>query len=145
LNLDKIKNGDFAAEELIDTEAKKKQCTLGEYDGHSVIIKKGKFGLYVTWGDNSKPLKGLGNRPIENITFNEVKPYLEEGSNFIREISSTLSIRKGKTDYLYYKTSKMKKPSFYDLSKFFKETKEDYRTCNINVLKEWIKKTYEVF
>jgi len=143
--LDQIERGEFTVDQLVDAEEKKKQCVLGEYEGHPVTVKKGKFGLYITWGENSKPLKSLGNRPLENITMNDVKPYLEEGSNIIREISSTISVRRGKTDYLFYKTSKMKKPQFFDISKFYKETKEDYKTCSITVLKEWIKNTYQVF
>jgi hypothetical protein len=140
-----VESGQLTVEDMVDTEVKKKKYILGEYEGHPVILQKGKFGLYVSCGEKNKPLKGLGNRPLENITFDEVKPYLEEGSNLIREISSTISIRKGKTDYLFYKTPKMKKPQFYDLTKFHKETKEDYRTCNLNVLKEWIKTTHDIF
>ena len=140
-----VESGNLTVEDIVDTEVKKKKYILGEYEGHPVILQKGKFGLYVSWGEKNKPLKGLGNRPLENITFDEVKPYLEEGSNLIREITSTISIRKGKTDYLFYKTPKMKKPQFYDLTKFYKETKEDYRTCNLNVLKEWIKTTHNIF
>lgn len=142
--MDQVERGEFTVDELVDTEAKKKQCVLGEYEGHPVTVKKGKFGLYITWGENSKPIKSLGNRPVENITMDDVKPYLEEGSNIIREISSTISVRRGKTDYLFYKTSKMKKPQFFDISKFYKETKEDYKTCSITVLKEWIKNTHQI-
>ena len=59
-------------------KAAKTQYILGQYNGKDVILRKGKFGLYISWGENSKTLKELGNRPIENITFDEIKKYLEE-------------------------------------------------------------------
>jgi hypothetical protein len=87
----------------------------------------------------------LGNRPIENITFDDIKKYLEEGSNLIREINSSLSIRKGpKGDYLFFKTGRMKKPVFYDIKSFINETSEDYKICDITILKSWITEKYDV-
>ena len=108
-------------------------------------MKKGKFGLYITWGENTKNLKEFGNRPIENITFEEVQKYLEEGSNLIREVSASVSIRKGqKGDYIFYKTAKMKKPQFFDLKNFYVDVKEDYKICNITILKSWLNEKYKI-
>jgi hypothetical protein len=118
---------------------------LGQYEGTDVVLSKGKFGLYIKWGNNSKNLKEFGNRPIENISFDEVKPLLEEGSPIIREITQYLSIRKGpKGDYLFYKNNKMKKPSFYDIKSFVTDTKDDYKICDIVILKSWIKDKYNI-
>jgi len=123
----------------------KSSYTLGQHEGHDVILKKGKFGLYITWDKNTKTLKDLGNRPIENITFAEIKKYLNEGSNLIREINSNISIRKGpKGDYLFYKTPRMKKPKFYDIKSFVTELSEDYKTCDVNVLKSWLSDKYDI-
>ena len=132
--------------DIIDNnKTNKSQYILGKYNGNDVILKKGKFGLYISWGENSKNLKELGNRPIENITFDEVKKYLEEGSNLIREINSTTSIRRGpKGDYLFYKTPKIKKPQFYDIKGFSLEMGEDYKICDITILKSWISEKYNV-
>ena len=59
-----------------------------------------------------------------------------DNSKIIRTINISLSIRKSKRgDYLYYKTSKMKKPKFYSLDDF----KEDYKTCSLDSLLEWSK------
>jgi hypothetical protein len=56
-----------------------------------------------------------------------------------------MSIRKGpKGDYLFYKTSKMKKPQFYNITDFYKEEKIDYTKCEISILKAWIKTKYEI-
>jgi topoisomerase IA-like protein len=43
-----------------------------EYQGLPLSVKKGKFGLYAAWGKNTKSLRPLGNRPLENITYEEV-------------------------------------------------------------------------
>jgi len=146
LDLKLLEKGEYKAEDVIDTnKTTKSQFILGQYNCDDVILKKGKFGLFVSWGKNSKTLKELGNRPIENITFDEVKKYLEEGSNMIREINKDLSIRKGpKGDYLFYKNNKMKRPQFNDIKSFTNETKEDYKICNINILKSWIKEKYNL-
>jgi DNA topoisomerase-1 len=141
-----LEKGAFTAEDIIDTnKTTKSQYILGQHNGKDVILKKGKFGLYISWGENSKNLKELGNRPIENITFDEVRKYLDEGSNMIREISSSLSIRKGpKGDYIFYKTSKMRKPEFKDIKPFVSETKEDYKICDITILKSWLSDKYGI-
>jgi DNA topoisomerase-1 len=141
-----IENTDCVIEDIVDTSAReKKQYILGNHNGKDVILKKGKYGLYISWGENSKTLKELGNRPIENITFEEVQKYLEEGSNMIRDISQSLSIRRGpKGDYLFYKTSKMKKPEFKEIKSFINETKLDYKICDITILKSWIYEKYNI-
>ena len=147
IDLNKLENGECELNDIVDTGKKQNtQYILGQYQGNDVILKKGKFGLYISWGENSKTLKNLGNRPIENITFNEIKPYLEEGSTFIREINSSLSIRKGpKGDYLFFKNSKMKKPIFHDIKCFVNETNENYKICDITILKSWINQKYNIF
>jgi len=146
VDVHKIENGDYMVEDIIDlTRTTKAQYILGKHDGNDVILKKGKFGLYISWGENSKTLKELGNRPIENVTFEEIKKYLVEGSNLVREISKDISIRKGpKGEYLFYKTSKMKKPAFYDIKNFTIEMKENYKICNLTILKSWINDKYNI-
>jgi DNA topoisomerase-1 len=131
-------------EDLVDAKkSAKSQFILGQHNGHDVILKSGKFGLYISWGENSKTLKELGNRPIENITIDEVRKYLDEGSNLIREISPSLSIRRGpKGDYIFHKTTRMKKPSFYDIKSFAADTSEDYKMCDMVILKSWISEKY---
>jgi DNA topoisomerase-1 len=112
-----------------------------------MYIKKGKYGTYAEWvsetGETNRVSisKSVGNRPLENITYEEVLPFLEEGSNMVREISSDVSIRKSKKgDYVFFKTSKMKKPKFFALKGF----EEDYKTCHMDVLKSWLKETFNI-
>ena len=146
VDIKSLEKGEFKAEDIIDnSKIVKTQYVLGQYEGVPVYLKKGKFGLYISWGENSKTLKELGNRPIENITFDEVKVFLEEGSNLVREISTNVSIRRGpKGDYIFYKGARMKKPQFYDIKAFANETKENYKICDINILKLWIKEKYNI-
>ena len=146
INMSKLENGEYELNDIINTEKNpNSQFILGQYEGKEVILRKGKFGLYITWGANSRNLKELGNRPIENITFQEVKELLEKGTNIVREINSTGSIRKGpKGDYLFYKTTKMKKPQFYDIKNFICETNEDYKICDLTILKSWIEEKHNI-
>jgi len=146
IDVTNLESGAYSVEELVDTnKTAKSQFILGQHNGKDVILRKGKFGLYISWGENSKTLKELGNRPIENIAFDDVKKYLEEGSNLIREINASTTIRRGpKGDYIFYKTTKMKKPNFYDIKPFALETSEDYKICDIVILKSWIQEKYNI-
>jgi DNA topoisomerase-1 len=146
IDITQLKSGELELDEIVETnKIANIQYNLGKYEGKDVILRKGKFGLYASWGDNSKTLKELGNRPIENITFQEVIEILGKGSGIIREINSSLSIRKGsKGDYIFYKNSKMKKPSFHDIKRFSIETGEDYKICDIVILKSWINEKYNI-
>jgi len=146
LDLDILEKGGYKLEDIIEKMTSNK---IGKYQGEDLIVRKGKFGLYVTWGDNSKTLSCFGNRPVENITFEEVFIILEKDGvldpdksvGFLREITPNISIRRGKYgDYIFYKTSKMKTPKFLKLNGF----KEDYRNCEKITIKMWIKETYNV-
>jgi DNA topoisomerase-1 len=148
IELKQLEEPGCKVEDIIDTKksaSKNSSYILGQHEGHDVILKKSKFGLYISWGTNSKNLKELGNRPMENITLDEVQKYLNEGSPFIREIDANMSIRKGtKGDYLFYKNSRMKKPQFYDIKSFEKETSKDYKICDKAILKSWIHEKYNL-
>jgi DNA topoisomerase-1 len=59
-----------------------------------------------------------------------------------RVIGSDASIKKGKYGYyIYYKTTKMKKPRFLKLDGF---TGGDYMKCELQVIKDWFVKTYQI-
>jgi DNA topoisomerase-1 len=142
IDIHKLENGEYRSEDIIDKNHKKSEYNLGKYNNHDVILKKGKFGLYISWDKNSKTLKELGNQPIESITFKDVEKYLDEGSNIIREVSDNITIRKGaKGEYIFYKSAKMKKPQFYNLNGF----EGKYQICSLDILKAWIKETYKIY
>ena len=142
IDIHKLENGEYKLEDVLDTNHIRSEYNLGKFEDHDVILKKGKFGLYISWDKNSKTLKELGHQPIESITFKDIEKYLNEGSNIIRKISDNITIRKSaKGEYIFYKSSKMKKPVFFN----FKGFEEDYKICNINILKNWLKETYKIF
>jgi len=155
IDIQKLENGEYTLDELIDKSSL--FIILGDYQDQSLTIRKGKYGLYASWGNKSKNLSCFGNRPMENISFEDVKEILDkecasEGelteisetkqgyvSNIIREVSNNISVRSGKFgDYIFYKTPKMKKPMFSKIGGF----KGDYKSCHIDILKNWIKQEY---
>jgi len=148
IDLKRLEQGKYTLDELVLPA--NSSLPIGEYQGSPVYLKKGKFGLYASWsnvqGPISKSLSSLGNRPPENITWLEVLPLLEEERKQIiptalRTITKDLSIRTGKFgDYLFYKTEKMKKPTFLKLHGF----KENHMECPIDVIKEWVETTYKI-
>jgi len=153
INLELLEKGEYKLVDLIDNEVKNKiasHVSIGKYHGDDLYIKKGKYGIYANWGENNKSLSYFGNRPIENITYEEVLKILMKDeidgkpaktSNIIREITANISIRKGEYgEYLFFKTAKMKKPIFYKLNGF----KGDYKNCNIDILKNWIIDEYKI-
>jgi DNA topoisomerase-1 len=142
IDLQKLENGEYLLEDVL-SQAKKKQVSqikLGVFQNNDVILRKGKFGLFLTWGENTKPLKELGNRPIESITFEEIEKYLCEGGNIVRNISENISIRKSdKGDYIFYKTNKMKKPKFFPIKDF-----KNYKTSPLKELTLWLYENYKI-
>lgn len=164
IDMEKLKNGKYKLEEILDENKSGKDVPIGKYEGKDLYVKKGKYGLYATWGSETKSLKCFGNRPIENIEYTELVKILteykkyksENGSgsdsdnskngktknpNVVREVSRNISIRKGKgNDYIFYKTKEMSQPKFFKLNEF----KEDYKTCDKKVLKSWIKEKYDI-
>ena len=157
IDLNKLKQGEYAITDVVDLQ-KKASIVLGKYREEDLILRKGKFGIYVNWGTNSKSLSSFGNRPLDNITYDEVVVILDSlvggtgtgtdpdsipsvKSNIIREITDNISIRNGQYgDYIYYKTTKMKKPTFYKLNGF----QEDYKTCHTTIVKNWIMDVYQI-
>jgi topoisomerase IA-like protein len=156
LDLEKLKKGEYSLDELLDI----KNSELGTFQEKEVLLKNGRFGPYVEWGDKKVSVKSIA-KDLNEITLEDVLPYIDENyhkkeggnadgtgepirtlapiKNLIRIINTELSVRKGKFGaYLYYKTAEMNKPEFYSLSKF----KVNFNKCDLEVLKEWIFKTY---
>lgn len=174
LDIEKLKRGEYKLDDLVDANtintspnSKPNENNLGKWEvstqpnnndqqQHDIIIKSGKFGIYAVCGEMKKSLKCFGNRPISNITLEEVVPILFGGtgttsetqqsnphSKIVRHITETLSIRHGKYgNYIFYKTQKMKKPRFISLNGFkgnvIEETEDNVRkwireNCHIDV------------
>lgn len=141
INLIKLEAGEYTLEDIIEESKKSTDRILGQHEGEDVILKNGKFGLYIVWGKNNKSLKCFGNRPIENISFEDIVKILEKEGNLLREVSQNITIRNGKFGaYIFYKTSKMKKPMFFQLTGFT----NDIKLCDVNTIKEWLEEKYKI-
>jgi DNA topoisomerase-1 len=123
---------------------------IGKYKGEDLFIKNGKYGIYVQWGTNKKSIKEQFDKvSIEKIAYLDVLKFLEKDNlldptkpvGLVRELADNLSIRTGKYgDYIYYKKPRSKKPDFFKLVGF----KSDYKTCDKELLINWIKLTYKI-
>ena len=140
IDLDKLRNGEYLLEDIVEDNNLNKK--LGLYKDKEVFLKKGQYGLYIVWGDNKKSINEIKIKETD-IVLKDVIELIENtiNTNFVREITEDLSIRKGKYgDYIFYKTKKMAKPKFLKLNAF----KDDYKKCDINTIKDWINKTYKM-
>lgn len=140
-----------------ENEKKEKKFTskkIGKYNNEIMTLKRGKYGLYVVWGENKKSLNNM-DKEVDEITLDDVITYINrpvtvtsqiqtsssDNPNMVRYINNDMSIRKGKYgDYIFYKTKTMKTPKFLSLSKF----KGDYKTEPVNKFITWVRETYEI-
>jgi DNA topoisomerase-1 len=145
INIEKLKNGEYKLDEIIETKEDNNKL-LGSFKDNNVYLKYGKFGYYLEWGEVKKSLKYVKiNVPIKNIELDDAINVLQNAessdNSLVRKIDDKLAIRKGKYgDYIFYKTEKMKRPLFFKLNGF----DEDYKTCAIERLRAWIKEKHEV-
>ena len=114
IDMKKLQNGSYSLEEL--KSAKSKEKILGNYQGQDVLLKNGKFGLYISCNGKNHSVKSL-NKRAERITFEDVEGFLsgtKSGNpNILRILRKDLSVRKGKWgNYIFYKTESMKRPHF---------------------------------
>ena len=137
-DINSLKEGKLKYEDIkVDKTLVSSGKNMGKYKGKDLILKEGKFGRYVTWGDNKKSLSNC-NITTDEIVLEDIIKIIEENnnSNILREINKNSSIRDGKYGhYIFYKTNKMTKPKFIKLNGF----KENYLECDISVLEAWIK------
>ena len=131
IDMDKLFAGELNLDDIVsqgnmkgDTDVSGSSPSDMVYEGYSVIVKKGKYGLYASWNGATVSLRGFGNRPPENIRLDEIADKLEaqksgKVSTIVRELDKNTSIRTSKTGslYVFYKTSAMKKPTFIKMPK----------------------------
>ena len=172
VDIARLKRGEYTLEQIVNEKGTIETggMHLGVYDGVDIVIKKGKYGLYFVWGENKKSLSGIfpKSKNPETITYHEIVKIIEgslvcadAGSGadveqmnttnkvqetiapkgMVRFITKDLSIRNGRFgDYIFYKTAEMKNPSFLKIKGF----KEDYKTCSLDILIQWIETTHNI-
>ena len=118
-----MKNGEYKLEEIIVIKEDNIKI-LGEHNGLTIYLKVGKFGYYLECGEIRKSLKSVKmNVPFKNIQLEDAIRILEDASqvdnSLVRKIDDNLCIRNGRYGpYIFYKTTRMKKPQFMKLAGF---------------------------
>lgn len=138
IDLELLKSGGYSADDLIEI----KTGLLGNCGGHDVILKTGKYGPYVEWGDKKESVKSL-EKPLDQIKLEDVIPLFEKedkpDKSVLRKIDETMSLRRGKFgNYVFYKTEAMVKPEFFNIKKFDKCP----ITCDAEILIRWLNDKY---
>ena len=139
LDIEKIKNNGYKLDEMIEKNVNNNKI-LGKFKNEDVILKKGKFGLYIQCNGKSYSIKHV-KKKMEKIQLEDVLGVLKgnKNSNILLTINDNLSIRKGKYgDYIFYKTQTMSKPKFLNLKK------KDWRKMVKDELLLWIKNEYNI-
>jgi DNA topoisomerase-1 len=165
----KLQRGEYRLEDLVSTAtpsslapAKNLCKLLGKHNGAELFLRTGRYGPYLTWGDQKQSLTHLKNGDHNNsvddipITYDEAVQCIENNNNktipqtgtnptlspsqtgtsssILREINAHASVRNGQYGaYIYYKNPKMKTPAFVSLRGF----KEDWKTCDLQLLDAW--------
>jgi DNA topoisomerase I len=152
IDIEKLKRKEYSLNEILVSEGKPVSNTrlLGEMYDKNVFLKKGRFGLYIEWGDaptNSKislnkKFKNSDEELFEKLTLEDIQEYLIEQKPRIRELGKNASIRVGNYGpYIYFKTEKMKNPKFVSLKGF----KHDYEKCDFKIISEWLKTKHKIY
>jgi DNA topoisomerase-1 len=102
---------------------------LGSFKSNEVILRKGKFGLYMTCGGKNYSLKGI-DKSLERIRLEDVIDILlgtkSTNPKVLKMLNEDMSVRKGKYGpYLFYKTKTMSKPRFFGIYEIFGGNKGD--------------------
>ena len=139
IDYQKLVDGKYSLNELVDDSTENGKY-LGIYKDEKIFLKRGKFGLYATWGDNNKSLTYM-KKEEHNITYDDVIQFIEKPSNIIRYLTEEMSIRNGKYgNYIYYKTASMKKPKFLTLQGF----QDKIEDAAEEDLLTWIENKYDI-
>jgi DNA topoisomerase-1 len=135
VDTDKLKNNEYSLEDLLE---KNNERNLGMFRDSNIILKVGKFGPYVSYGGKNLSVKHI-DKHFKSINISDVIDLITtvKKSDTIRKVNEHSEIREGKnnkSDYILFKTPKMKKPEFISLKKFV----GDYKTCDIEDIIEYI-------
>ena len=150
--------GNYNINHLIDEEKmekiseSKKDNIIGNYKGLSILLKKGKFGLYLEYNNKNYSLpkeskyskiKAKSNESNSKLTLEEAIIIITNSENqkdSTRIINENLSIRNGSYGYyVMYKTKSMKKPLFYSL----KDCELNLELCDNITITNWINDKYK--
>jgi DNA topoisomerase-1 len=93
IDISSIQNSRYTLEDILapekDTKVDNNTGFFGCYDGKDIIVKTGRYGRFIVYGDVNKSIKCFGTRDIKNIT-------MEEMIKVINTPKRTNVFRKGK-------------------------------------------------
>jgi DNA topoisomerase-1 len=119
---------------------------LGEWEGKKLVLKTGRFGDYVEWGENKKSIKVL-DKPLENVTREDILKVLNDevelkiSNKILRVVNRDCSVRTGRFGpYVYYKPSHYDKPKFLGI----KKKSIGYMKCTEKEFMDWLAETYDL-
>lgn len=146
IDLAKLEKGEYKLEDIIE----KKEKIIGSFENLDVILKNGRYGLYIECGERHETLKDV-NISFDEIEYEDIIGVLEKSKQttsetqtekgVLRKLNDTMSIRKGKFGaYVYYKRLDMSSPQFLNIKKF----PEGYLGCEPTILIDWLCKTYNL-
>ena len=126
LNIDKMLGGNLNLENIIENDFSEK--ILGQYQNNDIVLKKGRYGLYISCNGKNHSLKGI-EKNEDDIVLEDVIDIVSgkksTNPNVIKVLNENFSIRKGKYgEYVFYKTKNMSKPKFIQLRKVFQHEEE---------------------
>lgn len=146
IDLEKMKQGEYTMEDLVEVTVPE---ILGDYGGHPLHLKTGRYGPYLQWSDKKQSVKTMG-MDVKDITLASAVAFLDkvlgegprappQNKNVLRSLTTDLSIRSGKFGpYIFYQTGDMKSPTFFHM----KKCPHDYKTCGVDALVKWIRETH---
>ena len=120
LDIKKLENNEYKLEDILEEKTKTGGGrNLGIYKKKEVILKEGKYGLYINYDGKNKSVKSI-NKEYNDVVLKDVINILENkvsnNPNVLKILNENISIRKGKYGpYIMHKTKEMKKPKFYPL------------------------------
>ena len=99
LDIEKLKRREYKLKDIILEKPSFGGRSLGSFKNKEVILRKGKFGLYLTHDGKNYSLKGI-KKNMEYIRLEDVLDILlgkkSSNPNVLKILNEELSIRKGK-------------------------------------------------
>ena len=142
IDLEKLRRGEYALKDIVEVGKGFGGRSLGAFKNKEVILKKGKYGLYIHWNEKNYSVSFL-KKGEAYIQLEDVLDILlgkkSANPNVLKIITEDVSIRKGRYGpYIFYKTNSMKKPRFMKLKDL------DWKTLSPASILTWIRNEYGI-
>jgi DNA topoisomerase-1 len=144
-----IKIKHYSSIEINEAKPEYKSLHCGLYKKHPLLIKDGPHGYYIDYKKEKTSLKIDVSEWIKDQEMNEerMKILIDYMNQKYIKINNDISIRKSERGYyIFYKTTKMKKPKFYSLPDIYQDDL-DCDESNMDLLdkiKDYIEKKYKL-